>query len=167
LLRLASLLTLVFIYISALNMNVLRAPSRCTCTTQHNISQLGHSHVVQLELKRVCVPPARANPYGLQDVLVGASVIIAASAAIVSGTKKDPVPCALCLGTGGVQCFICNGDGENPNQPKSSNSRETDPMEKPVKRDFIGRQPRNPRECRGCKGVGLNLCSKCGGSGYT
>ena len=34
-----------------------------------------------------------------------------------------------------------------------------------LKRDFLGRVP-DPEACRVCGGSGMNLCSRCRGSGY-
>lgn len=99
------------------------------------------------------------DPAIFQDILVGGAVITAISAALYAGLKKDPVPCDLCQGLGGVQCFGCGGEG------KMTNLIKPEDLQKRTKRDIIGRN-RNPRECRVCGGVGLTFCSRCKGSGY-
>lgn len=86
-------------------------------------------------------------------------MLAAAGAALYAGMKKEPVPCSLCQGTGGIRCFACEGDGKNPT-PRDKLYSET-----PGKRDVFGRTL-NPRECKVCKGVGLVLCSQCKGTGY-
>lgn len=95
---------------------------------------------------------------GLQDVLVGGAVVVSVSWTLASGLKKDPEPCSLCQGTGGAQCFACEGDGKN------TMSRD-ELYDGPSKRDMFGRSA-NPRECRVCRGAGRVLCSQCKGSGY-
>ncbi|KAJ9508425.1 hypothetical protein QJQ45_011958 [Haematococcus lacustris] len=98
-----------------------------------------------------------------QDLLVGGTVLGVVSASIVSGLRKDTV-CELCQGTGGASCFGCSGDG------KMSLIKRDDLYDKPGApprpRDPLGRASR-PNECRVCKGVGMLLCSRCKGSGYT
>jgi DnaJ-class molecular chaperone len=89
-------------------------------------------------------------------------VAAAVSAALISGLKKDPTPCELCQGTGGIKCFACEGEGN------SQKKREKLEGMRPAggKRDFVGRVQNN-RACRVCGGTGLVLCSQCRGSGYT
>ncbi|GLC47537.1 hypothetical protein PLESTM_002099300 [Pleodorina starrii] len=99
-------------------------------------------------------------PETLQDIIVGGAVFGAVGVAVYSGLKKDPVPCSLCQGIGGIKCFGCGGEG------KSAAASRDDLYEgAPPKRDLLGRSL-NPRECKVCKGVGLVLCSQCGGSGF-
>lgn len=94
----------------------------------------------------------------LQDVIVGGAIFGAVGTALYSGLKKDPVPCSLCQGTGGCQCFACGGEGLKDPLNKSEVRRN-------AKRDVLGREI-NPRACRVCGGSGMVLCSKCGGSGF-
>ncbi|GLI69610.1 hypothetical protein VaNZ11_014277 [Volvox africanus] len=98
-------------------------------------------------------------PEALQDIIVGSAVFGAVGVAVYSGLKKDPVPCSLCQGTGGIKCFGCSGEG------KSAAKRDDLYEGGPAKRDVLGRSI-NPRECKVCKGVGLVLCSQCKGSGF-
>ncbi|KAJ9509810.1 hypothetical protein V8C86DRAFT_2449659 [Haematococcus lacustris] len=109
------------------------------------------------------VADASATGQSLQDLLVGGTVLGVVSASIVSGLRKDTV-CELCQGTGGASCFGCSGDG------KMSLIKRDDLYDKPGApprpRDPLGRASR-PNECRVCKGVGMLLCSRCKGSGYT
>ncbi|PNH06605.1 hypothetical protein TSOC_007046 [Tetrabaena socialis] len=129
-------------------------PSSChACTCRRLLSRRGPEGRRSVDCAAV---PAEA----LQDILVGSAVLAAASVAVYSGLKKDPVPCSLCMGLGGIKCFGCDGDGK-----KESVSRDSLYEGPPPKRDLFGRSP-NPRECRVCKGVGLVLCSQCKGSGF-
>lgn len=90
---------------------------------------------------------------------MGGAVTLAVGSALYSGLKKEPAPCDLCMGTGGTQCFACEGGGKNMSVSLEKLQEET------RQRDPVGRSV-NPRECRVCKGAGLVLCSKCRGKGY-
>lgn len=79
-----------------------------------------------------------SSAVNLQDVIVSGAVFTAVGAAMYSGLKKDPVPCELCVGSGGTRCFACEGQGKMSGV-----------------------------SCSICKGVGLVLCRKCRGGGYT
>lgn len=138
-----------------------RAPARpLRSTSSAPCSHTSVEHLSARSTRRGPQPCRSAtDPVGLQDVLVGGAVVSAISAALISGLKKDPVPCDLCQGLGGVKCFGCAGDGKMPTLIKKED------LEKPVKRDPLGRS-RNPRECRVCNGAGLTFCSRCKGSGY-
>lgn len=89
---------------------------------------------------------------------MGSAVTLAVGGALYLGLRKDPVPCDLCMGNGGVRCFACAGEGKAMNVT-------LDDLQAPAKRDAVGRR-NNQRECRVCKGGGLVLCSKCRGKGY-
>ena len=104
--------------------------------------------------------PLRPSP-ARQDVIVGGSVAAAVGVALYSGLKKDPTPCDLCQGTGGIRCFACAGEGSNLIKREALEGGAPRP-----KRDFVGRV-QNGRACRVCGGNGLVLCSQCKGSGYT
>jgi hypothetical protein len=106
----------------------------------------------------------------LQDVIVGGAVTAAVGAALYSGLKKEPVPCDLCAGNGGIRCFACSGVGTGSMEsldgsPLGSADGDAVASTRP-RRDAVGRLGGNPRACRVCKGTGLVLCSKCRGSGY-
>ncbi|KAK8942804.1 hypothetical protein KSP39_PZI009048 [Platanthera zijinensis] len=76
-----------------------------------------------------------------QTFIVSASVIAAVALSLFLGLKGDPMPCSRCGGNGGTKCVFCtNGK---------------------MKQDtgFV--------DCRACKGAGLLLCKRCGGSGYS
>lgn len=111
--------------------------------------------------------PASLFAHCLQDVIVGGAVVSAVGAALFSGLKKDPVPCDLCAGNGGIRCFACQGDLTasvdliDKDLLLPPEQRQTRP-----KRDVVGRMGANPKACKVCKGTGLVLCSKCKGSGY-
>jgi hypothetical protein len=115
-----------------------------------------------------------STPAPAQDVIVGGAVTAAVGAALYSGLKKDPVPCDLCAGNGGIRCFACSGDVMSSSSSMSSYDDLIDkdlllPPEQRKqrpKRDIVGRSGGNPRACKVCKGTGLVLCSKCKGSGY-
>lgn len=102
--------------------------------------------------------------YDLQDLIVGGAVTAAVGAALYNGLKKEPVPCDLCAGNGGIRCFACQGGGSMDLVDKDLLA--TNNQQRPPKRDFVGRGGANPRACRVCQGTGLVLCSKCKGSGY-
>lgn len=89
---------------------------------------------------------------------MGGAVTAAVGAALYSGLKKEPEPCDLCAGNGGIRCFACSGGGTMEVIDKSI-------LTTPQKRDIVGRS-KNPRSCRVCGGSGLVLCSKCKGSGF-
>ncbi|KAG2436817.1 hypothetical protein HXX76_006339 [Chlamydomonas incerta] len=121
------------------------------------------------------VPPAQRQvecnaiaPETLQDIIVGGAVVGAVSVALYSGLKKDPVPCSLCQGTGGIRCFACGGDGRNATVSRDDLYDSKSALgggAPPPKRDPLGRSI-NPRDCKVCRGAGLVLCSQCKGSGF-
>lgn len=98
-------------------------------------------------------------------------MVAALGAALAAGLKKEPVPCDLCAGNGGIRCFACQGtqlidpglleDGAAAVGSSSSSPSGTGRVS-PLRPSGGG----NPRACRVCKGTGLVLCSKCRGSGY-
>ncbi|KAI8475383.1 MAG: hypothetical protein J3K34DRAFT_404744 [Monoraphidium minutum] len=96
----------------------------------------------------------------MQDVLVGGAITAAIGVALYTGLKRDPVPCDLCMGTGGIRCFACEGTGKMEPAPSPGGAASPTP-----RRDPVGRSS-NPRACRVCGGSGLVLCSKCKGIGY-
>ncbi|KAG2494738.1 hypothetical protein HYH03_006985 [Edaphochlamys debaryana] len=107
-------------------------------------------------------------PDACADIIVGGAVFGAAGFAVYSGLKKDPVPCSLCQGTGGVRCFACGGDGRTASAASSRDELydgTPGPGPAPRQRDMLGRSV-DPRECRVCNGVGLVPCSQCRGSGF-
>eukprot|EP00882_Tetradesmus_deserticola_P007590 GHRQ01007994.1.p1 GENE.GHRQ01007994.1~~GHRQ01007994.1.p1 ORF type:complete len:171 (+),score=64.15 GHRQ01007994.1:768-1280(+) len=116
---------------------------------------------------------ASTDPAALQDVIVGGAVTAAVGAALYSGLKKDPIPCDLCAGNGGIRCFACSSDmlGSSGSMSSLDDLIDKDVLLPPEqrkrpKRDILGRSGGNPRACKVCKGTGLVLCSKCRGSGY-
>eukprot|EP00878_Enallax_costatus_P024892 GHUV01026587.1.p2 GENE.GHUV01026587.1~~GHUV01026587.1.p2 ORF type:complete len:156 (-),score=7.72 GHUV01026587.1:607-1074(-) len=110
------------------------------------------------------IPYSRYSLLCAQDFIVGGAVTAAVGAALYSGLKKEPVPCDLCAGNGGIRCFACQGGGSMDLIDKDL--LVTGDQQRPPKRDVIGRSGGNPRACKVCKGTGLVLCSKCRGSGY-
>lgn len=104
---------------------------------------------------------ASTDPSALQDLIVGGAITAAVGAALYSGLQKDPVPCDLCMGTGGIRCFACEGSGKmDAKPPGAAAAQQLRP-----RRDPVGRSG-NPRACRVCGGTGLVLCSRCKGKGY-
>eukprot|EP00198_Chlamydomonas_reinhardtii_P003887 XP_001693223.1 DnaJ-like zinc-finger protein [Chlamydomonas reinhardtii] len=101
------------------------------------------------------------------DIIVGGAVVGAVSVALYAGLKKDPVPCSLCQGTGGIRCFACGGDGRNATVSRDDlyDSKALGGGVAPPKRDPLGRTI-NPRDCKVCRGAGLVLCSQCKGTGF-
>lgn len=81
------------------------------------------------------------RPVDTQTFLVTISVLVAIALSLILGLKGDPVPCERCAGNGGTKCVFCN-DGKM-------------------------KQENGMVDCRVCKGAGLILCKKCGGSGYS
>ncbi|XP_054818342.1 LOW QUALITY PROTEIN: protein BUNDLE SHEATH DEFECTIVE 2, chloroplastic [Prosopis cineraria] len=79
--------------------------------------------------------------FDTQTLLVTVSVLVAIALSLVLGLKGDPVPCERCGGNGGTKCIFCN------------NGKMM--------------QDKGLTDCRVCKGAGLILCKKCGGSGYS
>ncbi|KVH90891.1 protein SPA, chloroplastic [Cynara cardunculus var. scolymus] len=80
-------------------------------------------------------------PLDTQTFLATISVLVAISLSLFLGLKGDPVPCEKCAGNGGTKCVFCS-DGKMKLETGSV-------------------------ECKVCKGAGLILCKKCGGSGYS
>ncbi|GBF92377.1 disulfide-isomerase-like [Raphidocelis subcapitata] len=106
---------------------------------------------------------AAADPAAIQDLIVGGAVTAAVGAALFSGLRKDPVPCELCMGTGGIKCFACDGDGAGAS--RDGLGSDAPAAARRPRRDPVGRTP-SGRACRVCGGGGLVLCSRCRGSGY-
>ncbi|KAG1665286.1 hypothetical protein FOA52_015863 [Chlamydomonas sp. UWO 241] len=100
---------------------------------------------------------------GVQDVLVGGTVLTVIAAALAGGLKKDPVVCDLCQGNGGTRCFVCAGEGKNLISRDELLAGEG---EAPKRSKGMGPAGGNPRDCKVCRGAGLIGCSKCKGSGY-
>eukprot|EP00879_Flechtneria_rotunda_P019545 GHRR01020532.1.p2 GENE.GHRR01020532.1~~GHRR01020532.1.p2 ORF type:complete len:110 (+),score=28.02 GHRR01020532.1:202-531(+) len=80
-------------------------------------SQQQHSDTPALQHRRqrhgVCraldplVTLASTDPSALQDVIVGGAITAAVGAALFSGLKREPVPCDLCAGNGGISLCLC------------------------------------------------------------
>ncbi|XP_042432024.1 protein BUNDLE SHEATH DEFECTIVE 2, chloroplastic-like [Zingiber officinale] len=81
------------------------------------------------------------RPLDTQTLIVTAATIAAVSLSLFLGLKGDPVPCERCGGNGGTKCVFCS-DGKMTQETRLV-------------------------DCRVCKGAGLILCKKCGGSGYS
>ncbi|KAK8697682.1 hypothetical protein V6N13_113821 [Hibiscus sabdariffa] len=119
--------------------------------TKHEIPTLSRSNnckrrkllyqPTRLILHPVLLLPGFDKPLDTQTFLATISVLAAIALSLFLGLKGDPVPCDRCAGNGGTKCVFCS-DGKM--------KQET---------GFI--------DCRVCKGAGLILCKKCGGSGYS
>lgn len=81
----------------------------------------------------------------------------AVGAALYSGLKREPVPCDLCAGNGGIRCFACQGGSALGLSDQTMLSSTSQPR---------SRGSSKAATCRVCKGTGLVMCSKCKGSGY-
>uniref|UniRef100_A0A7C9E354 Uncharacterized protein n=1 Tax=Opuntia streptacantha TaxID=393608 RepID=A0A7C9E354_OPUST len=81
------------------------------------------------------------RPIDTQTLLATVSVLAAIALSLFLGLKGDPVPCERCAGNGGTKCVFCN------NGKMKTETGQVD--------------------CKVCKGAGLILCKKCGGSGYS
>ncbi|GMI94603.1 hypothetical protein like AT3G44020 [Hibiscus trionum] len=81
------------------------------------------------------------KPLDTQTFLATISVLAAIALSLFLGLKGDPVSCDRCAGNGGTKCVFCE-DGKMKQETGSI-------------------------DCRVCKGAGLILCKKCGGSGYS
>ncbi|KAG0609317.1 hypothetical protein M758_8G175600 [Ceratodon purpureus] len=94
-----------------------------------------------LDSASVCLVLAEMDSENLQNLIIGASVLVATSASLYYGLKGEPVTCANCGGNGGTKCVFCV-DGKMKTESGLS-------------------------DCRVCKGAGLILCKTCKGSGYS
>lgn len=101
-----------------------------------------------------------ADPNAMQEAIMGGSVALAASAALLNSVAKEPESCPQCRGTGvRVQCFACEGSGKMTSAPLEQQAAAGSRL------DLASKD--KSRECRVCKGAGVLFCQKCNGSGYT